>query len=37
MPAYRYLLAIDDFVGNAGIVGIDFEAKRSKICNQLTI
>ncbi len=37
VPAYGDLLAIDDFVGNAGIVGIDFEAEGRKISNQLTI
>ncbi len=36
VPADSYLLAIDDFVGDAGIVGIDFKTKRSKICDQLS-
>jgi hypothetical protein len=37
MPAYGDLLAIDDFVGNTGIVGIDFKAEGRKISNQFTI
>ena len=37
VPAYGDLLAIDDFVGDTGIVGIDFESEGSKISNQFTI
>ena len=37
VPAYHDLLAIDDFVGDTGIVGIDFETKGRNISNQFTI
>ena len=37
VPVYGDLLAIDDFIGDTRIVGIDLESKGSKISNQFTI
>ena len=35
MPPYRALLAIDDFVGNTEVVGVDFESLLLKLCREV--